>query len=162
MHKMAHMHGMTHLCILLHSSASKDSGLQLYSFLTSFCSSSSTFATLTLALLAQEDPTSTMSSSYSFSLPSAVSSTHSAEQARIRGTVVFTWSLMLIIVSLRFLARRLSRVGLWYDDWLIIPATVCLFQIHYLLLPVNDQGTRTDPVYLSAVRHGMLCLCHLE
>ena len=152
---------MTHLCILLHSSASKDSGLQFYSFPARFCSSPSTFATLTLAVLTQEYSTITMSSSSSFSLPSAFSSTHSAEQARIRGTVVFTWSLMLIIVSLRFLARRLSKFGLWYDDWLMIPATVCLFQIHYLLLPVNDRGTRTDSVYLSAVRYGMLCFCHL-
>ncbi|KAF6237360.1 hypothetical protein HO173_004250 [Letharia columbiana] len=65
-----------------------------------------------------------MSLSDSFSVPKASSSTHSAEQAHIRGTVVFTWSLMLIIVSLRFVARRLSKVGLWYDDWLIIPATL--------------------------------------
>ena len=47
------------------------------------------------------------------------------ERARLLGTIVSTWSLMLIIVSLRFVARRLSKAILGYDDWLIIPATVC-------------------------------------
>lgn len=85
-----------------------------------------------------------MSSSNSVSVPSAASSTHSVEEARIRGTVIFTWSLMLIIVSLRFLARRLSKVGLWYDDWLILPATVCLSYIPYLLLYVNGPGIEAE------------------
>ena len=46
---------------------------------------------------------------------------------RIRGTVVFMWSLMLVVVSLRFVARRLAKSILWYDDWLIILAAVCPF-----------------------------------
>ena len=46
------------------------------------------------------------------------------ELARLLGNIVFTWSLMLIIVFLRFTARRLSKAPLWIDDWLIVPATV--------------------------------------
>ena len=51
--------------------------------------------------------------------------THSTEHACLLGTVVSTWSLMLIAVFLRFVARRLSKMALWYDDWLTIPAAVC-------------------------------------
>lgn len=48
-----------------------------------------------------------------------------SEVARIQGSILATWTLAVIIVCLRFFARRLSKVGLWYDDWLMIPATVC-------------------------------------
>lgn len=52
------------------------------------------------------------------------STTSSMEQARLLGILVFTWPLMLIIVSLRFVARSLSKAALWYDVWLRIPAAV--------------------------------------
>lgn len=32
--------------------------------------------------------------------------------------------LSTLIVALRFLARRVSKAGLWWDDWLIVPALV--------------------------------------
>ena len=66
-----------------------------------------------------------MSSSESSNAQYATSTTPSAE--RIRGVVVFMWSLMLIVVSLRFVARRLAKAALWHDDWLIILAAVCPF-----------------------------------
>ena len=53
--------------------------------------------------------------------------THSMEQARLLGTIISTWILMLAIVALRFVARRLAKSFLWYDDWLILPATVRQF-----------------------------------
>lgn len=46
------------------------------------------------------------------------------ENTRIRGTIIAIWALVIIIVCLRFLARRLSKAGLWYDDWLVVAATV--------------------------------------
>ena len=48
-------------------------------------------------------------------------------RVRICGVVVCMWSLMLIVVSLRFVARRLANAALWHDDWLIILAAVCPF-----------------------------------
>ena len=42
------------------------------------------------------------------------------------GSVIPTWLIALIAVCLRFLARRLSKAGLWYDDWLVIPAAVSI------------------------------------
>ena len=48
-----------------------------------------------------------------------------SELVRLQGSILATWALAVIIVCLRFLARRLSKAGLWYDDWLMIPATVC-------------------------------------
>ena len=44
----------------------------------------------------------------------------------LRGIIIATWAIALIAVCLRFLARRLSKAGLWYDDWLMIPATVSI------------------------------------
>ena len=49
-----------------------------------------------------------------------------SEVARIQGSILATWALAVIAVCLRFLARRLSKAGLWYDDWLIVPATVSI------------------------------------
>lgn len=42
--------------------------------------------------------------------------------------IIATWAIALITVCLRYLARRLSKAGLWYDDWLMIPATVSISQ----------------------------------
>lgn len=44
------------------------------------------------------------------------------KQARLLGVLAFTFPLMLIIMSLRFVARRLSKAALRYADWLLIPA----------------------------------------
>lgn len=42
----------------------------------------------------------------------------------LRGVIIATWAIAIVIVCLRFLARRFSKAGLWYDDWLILPAIV--------------------------------------
>ena len=49
-----------------------------------------------------------------------------AELTSLRGVIIATWVMALLAVCLRFLARRLSKAGLWYDDWLMIPATVSI------------------------------------
>ena len=54
--------------------------------------------------------------------------------ASLQGSAIATWALALIIVCLRFIARRRSKAGLWIDDWLIIPATV---SIPYTILRRN-------------------------
>ena len=46
------------------------------------------------------------------------------EQARIQGPIIATWVLAIIACILRFVARRISKAGFWYDDWLIVPALV--------------------------------------
>ena len=46
------------------------------------------------------------------------------ELTRLAGGIIASWAIALIAVCLRFLARRLTKAGLWYDDWLMIPATV--------------------------------------
>ena len=66
-----------------------------------------------------------MSSDYT-SIPSA--EFYENEQARIQGPIIATWALMIIACILRFIARRLSKAGLWYDDWLMIPALVFTLQ----------------------------------
>ena len=43
---------------------------------------------------------------------------------RLRGAAPSTWALALVSVCLRFNARRLSKAGLWYDDWFMLPALV--------------------------------------
>ena len=65
-----------------------------------------------------------------------MSSGHDAsEHARIQGPIIFTWALAIIACTLRFVARRISEAGLWYDDWLMIPALV--YTSHKLLSPIG-------------------------
>ena len=47
------------------------------------------------------------------------------ENGRIKGSILTVWALALIGLCLRFVARRMSKAGYWYDDWLLIPAMVC-------------------------------------
>ena len=47
-----------------------------------------------------------------------------ADSTRVQGTILATWVLAVVTVCLRFTARRLSKAGIWYDDWLILPAIV--------------------------------------
>lgn len=49
-----------------------------------------------------------------------------SENTRIGGSILATWTLTLITVCLRYFARTLSKAGFWYDDWLIVPATVSI------------------------------------
>ena len=46
------------------------------------------------------------------------------ERGAIRGSVLALWFYAVLGLCLRFLARRLSKAGFWYDDWLLIPAIV--------------------------------------
>ena len=56
--------------------------------------------------------------------PNTDSSDPTDELRNLGGSIIATWLIALIAVCLRFLARRLSKAGLWYDDWLVIPAAV--------------------------------------
>lgn len=47
-----------------------------------------------------------------------------SQQSEIIGSITATWALAVICVALRFLARRVSRAGFWWDDWLMVPALV--------------------------------------
>lgn len=51
-------------------------------------------------------------------------STYVDERSRVRGVALATWILALVTLSLRFVARRMSSAGFWYDDGLLIPAVV--------------------------------------
>ena len=42
----------------------------------------------------------------------------------IRVSALALWFYALLGLCLRVLARRLSKAGFWYDDWLLIPAFV--------------------------------------
>ena len=48
------------------------------------------------------------------------------ENTLIKGSIIATWALAVIAVCLRFIARRLSKARFWYDDWLVLPATVSI------------------------------------
>lgn len=47
-----------------------------------------------------------------------------SQQVQIKGAIVATWVLALLVVSLRFISRRMSKAKLWLDDWLILPPLV--------------------------------------
>lgn len=59
------------------------------------------------------------------------------ENALIKGSIMATWALAVIVVCLRFIARRLSKARFWYDDWLVLPATV-----NFL---ISSQQLRREP-----------------
>lgn len=103
-----------------------------------------------------------MSSSHPASPLGPRSITYSKAQACVLGTVISTWLLMLIAMSLRFVARRLSRMALGYDDWLIIPAAVCYVFCPLSVLSISGQETRSDLVCVPAFCHNMLCVSYLE
>lgn len=65
------------------------------------------------------------------------------ETLAIQGSIIATWILAFIAVTLRFVARRLSKAGLWYDDFMIIPALV------FLLSRPDPLGPNTPPVLRS-------------
>jgi hypothetical protein len=42
----------------------------------------------------------------------------------IEGSVGVTWALATIALVLRFVCRRISHIGFWWDDYLMIPAYI--------------------------------------
>ena len=48
------------------------------------------------------------------------------ENALIKGSIIATWTLAVVAICLRFIARGLSKARFWYDDWLVLPATVSI------------------------------------
>ena len=75
----------------------------------------------------------------------------------LRGTVIATWIVALIVVCLRFTARRLSKSGFWYDDWLMIPAAVS-----FLFLSIHHaRWIFQAHAYVSSFlgRYALVLLC---
>ena len=52
----------------------------------------------------------------------------------ILGIVIFFFVLALIAVLLRFVSRRVSAVNFWWDDWILLLATVKSHFIFWKLL----------------------------
>ena len=46
------------------------------------------------------------------------------ERSHIKCSILATWILALIVLSLRFAARKISKAGFWWDDWLLVLAMV--------------------------------------
>lgn len=43
---------------------------------------------------------------------------------KVDAITIFTFTLAVVGVSLRFLARVLTKASLWWDDWLVLAALV--------------------------------------
>ena len=81
----------------------------------------------------------------------------SNESAQIKGSIVATWALAVIAVCLRFTARRLSKAGFWYDDWLMVPATVSIPHIKLSSNYVESLGEQIDYSYVYQLGAAALC-----
>lgn len=80
-----------------------------------------------------------------------------SENTRIGGSILATWTLTLITVCLRYFARTLSKAGFWYDDWLIVPATVLATAICFILaFWMTDQGLGQPMGDESPYQEGLL------
>ena len=85
------------------------------------------------------------------------------ENALIKGTIIATWALAVIAVCLRFVARGLSKARFWYDDWLVLPATVSIPHIKNRSNYVESLGEQIKLIRVPALRRGVvLHLCCLE
>ena len=88
---------------------------------------------------------------------------YSVENAQIKGSITATWALALIAVCLRFTARRLSKAGFWYDDWLMIPAQVSIHDIDFSSDSVETLGRQFKLTCVPAWCHGAVFhVCFLE
>ncbi len=58
---------------------------------------------------------------------------------RILGVNIATFILAVIAISLRFTARRLTRLPYWWDDWLMLPAIVCCKGDFFTPFPTNGS-----------------------
>ena len=85
------------------------------------------------------------------------------ENALIKGSIIATWALAVIVVCLRFVARRLSKASFWYDDWLVLPAAVSIPHIDNRSSYVESLGEQITLIRVPGLRHGVvLHLCCLE
>ena len=85
------------------------------------------------------------------------------DNALIKGSIIATWALAVIAVCLRFVARRLSKARFWYDDWLVLPATVSIPHIKSRSNYVESLGEQIKLIRVPDLRHGVvLHLCCLE
>ena len=87
------------------------------------------------------------------------------EDALIKGSIIATWALAVIAVCLRFIARRLSKAMFWYDDWLVLPATVSILRktVAAITTYVESLGEQIKLIRVPALRRGVvLHLCCLE
>ena len=85
------------------------------------------------------------------------------ENALIKGSIIATWTLAVIAVCLRFIARRLSKARFWYDDWLVLLATVSFPHINNRSNYVESLGEHIKLIRVPGLRRGVvLHLCILE
>ena len=84
-----------------------------------------------------------------------------SETTLVQGVLITGWALALTAVCLRFFARRLSKAGFWYDDWLMIPAMVstpCTIGLKDFTATENDPSS----IFFPARGHSIvLCRRHL-
>ena len=75
----------------------------------------------------------------------------------IRGSALALWFYALFKLCLRFLSRRLSKAGFWYDDWLLTPAMVSnVLQSKPRLLTCMPALSNGDVLYEWSVEYGPL------
>lgn len=87
----------------------------------------------------------------------------SNKNAQIKGSIIATWALAVIAVCLRLTARRLSKAGFLYDDWLMVPATVRIAHIDFSSSYVDSPGEQIELICVPARCHSaVLHLCFLE
>ena len=77
------------------------------------------------------------------------------QSPRIIGTCITLIVITTAAVALRFLARHLSRAGLWWDDWTILGALVRLRN------PTFDSPESLAIILISNATGHFLCRHHM-
>ena len=87
----------------------------------------------------------------------------SNESVQIKGSIIATWALAVIAVCLRFIARRFSKAGFWYDDWFMGPAIVSIPLLNPSSNYAESLGEQIKLIRVPARCCGaVLHLCFLE
>lgn len=60
-------------------------------------------------------------------------------------TIVMT-AIATVFMALRFWSRKMTRFGLWLDDWLAIATLVCLYAVLILSIHAVYQGGIGKPI----------------
>lgn len=84
-----------------------------------------------------------------------------AEIIKLQGPDITTWALALMTVCVRFIARQISKEGFWYDDCLILLATVSNLPIRVsfvlaALSKVDSQSGYLKLICFPALRNGLM------
>ena len=76
-------------------------------------------------------------------MPNLQSPSQTPRNLALQSTDIAIWALALVILCARLIARRLSKAGFWFDDWLISFATVSVACCSIFVVDIQSARFRS-------------------